>query len=350
MQPERRTLTVAQVEQYKGKLGFEHRSEEKLTLALSELVDTLEEFGHPPLQIHARESYRITLESDQFKSTLRLRRIPLRLGVRTPKAVPVPGAYIEVALVPNFPEACDREITEILLAMILKRMTEALDPLLVFWQDTAKALTSKEFLSAFTQSEPEIPEPLAPSPAIVVQEKVEDLHQSQADIVIEQAKQRAAKPADPSAPKETWSPAMVLEKSEKLFPAMSSSETRLWKADQARAEAEEERARGQALFGSVDEASPVLERHCDEIEQQRSTKLTSRFRRKRKPQSSYQTIFGNSRLDWVLAVPRALVSAPANLLRSADLVLSVRAVITAMVVLFLHGSGMVQAAARAFLP
>lgn len=343
---------MAKVEQYKGKLGFEHRSEEKLTLALSELVDTLEEFGHPPLQIHARETYRITLESDQFKSTLRLRRIPLRLGVRTPKGLPVPGAYIEVALVPNFPEACDREITEMLLAMILKRMTEALDPLIVFWQDTPKALTSKEYLSAFTQSEPAMSEPLAPSPAIVMQEKekAEDLHPSQANMVIEQAQQRAAGNAAPSTPQETSSPSNALEEKDKLVSSMSSSDARLWKADQARAEAEEERARGQALFGSVDEASPVLERHCDEIEQQRSTKLTNRFRRKRKPQSSYQTIFGNSRLDWILAIPRALFSAPANFLRSADLVLSVRAVITAMVVLFLHGSGMVQAAARAFLP
>lgn len=343
---------MAQVEQFKGKLGFEHRSEEKMTLALSELVDTLEDFGHPPLQIHARESHRITLDSDQYKVTLRLRRIPLRLGVRTPKGVPVPAAYIEVALVPVFADACDREISEILLAMILKRMTEALDPLVIFWQDTSKALTAREFLGAFAQNEQPEPEPIHDSPAITLAPVVQGDACAAAPAATALLQKATADQVPEIAPAAEHPPVLALPDAglKPISGKMAAATARLRMADQARAEAEAERARGQALFGSVEETSPLLEQHCEEIEQQLSPKLKNRFRRVRKTQSSYQAMFGNSRLDWILAVPRTLISAPGHLLRSADLVLSVRAVITAMVVLFLHGSGMVQAAARVFLP
>jgi hypothetical protein len=137
-------------------------------------------------------------------------------------------------------------------------------------------------------------------------------------------------------------------------------------ADEARAEAEAERSRGQMRFGSVEDATTVLEQHCDQIQmhlphsmahpmaRQKVHHTTRQYRQlpahNQQAATTYQSIFGKSRLSWLLAIPRALISATLNAVRSIDLVLSVRALITAMVVLFLHGSGMVQAAARVLMP
>lgn len=355
---------MAQVEQYKGKLGFKHRSEEKLALALTELVDTLEDFGHPALQIHAREPHRIGLDTDQYKVTLRLRRIPLRLGVRTPKGVPVPAAYIELVMTPVFPQNCDQEISEIMLAMILRRLTETLDPLVIFWQETAKALAAKEFLGAFERETPLEVEPLVASPAMVIADTssrdlaADQTESAAATALMEAALETAAQHSGSVSPRsaEADRSQLNLAPSAPAKPATktSSAEDRLRMADQARAEAEAERTRGQERFGAVETTSPLLEQQCDKIEQGQSTQLSRSGRRitgsRRRTHTSYQSVFGKSRLDWLLAPPRALVSASANALRSVDLVLSLRAVMTAMVVLFLHGSGMVQAAARVLLP
>ncbi|OIQ36605.1 MAG: hypothetical protein BM558_13675 [Roseobacter sp. MedPE-SW] len=338
---------MAQVEQYKGKLGFEHRSEEKLTLALTELLDTLEEFGHPAIQINAREPHRIGLDSDQYKVNLRLRRIPLRLGVRTPLGVPAPAAYIELAMTPCFPEACDQEISEILLAMILKRLTEALEPVVIFWQETNQPLTPKQFLGAFGSAEEQETEQVFASPAMVVQEETDAV--LAADALLEQVMAEASPVQTAPQPR-----AALAKVAERPDAKMSAAATRLWMADQARAEAEAERARGQARFGSADEATPVLKQHCDEIQPKpRRIKPRKKIRRSHlsaAQHASYQTIFGKSRLSWIWALPRSLLSMVTNAFRSVDLVLSVRALLTGMVVLFLHGSGMVQAAARVLLP
>lgn len=354
---------MAQVEQYKGKLGFEHRSEEKLTLALTELLDTLEEFGHPALQINARDPHRIGLDSDQYKVSLRLRRIPLRLGVRSPAGVPAPAAYVELAMTPCYPEACDQEISEILLAMILKRLTEVLTPLVIFWQDSNKPLTPRQFLGAFSPMEERSTEELFASPAMVINGEQEAV--LAADTLLEKAVTKSSSTSKsaaegsnklpvPAPVLNIERPILTMTQTDQPGPAMSAAEKRLWRADQARAEAEAERARGQARFGSADEATPLLEQHCNEMEAKpRRIKPRSKSRRKAlQPTShtSYQTIFGQSRLDWFLGLPRAVLRAVTSAFRSVDLVLSIRALLTGMVILFLHGSGMVQAAAKVLLP
>ncbi|MEP2717176.1 hypothetical protein [Pseudophaeobacter sp.] len=347
---------MAQIEQYKGKLGFEHRSEEKLTLALTELLDTLEEFGHPALQINARDPHRIGLDTDQYRVSLRLRRIPLRLGVRTPRGVPAPAAYIELVLAPTFPGACDQEISEILLAIVLKRMTQALDPLVIFWQETSKALTPQQFLGTFEQSSEVEDQALAESPAMIIDQAiskgsaplVQDCQASESCLP-EQSSPKHITPQRP-APQRTASQ-RVERKPES--PKISAAASRLRMADQARAEAEAERARGQERFGSVDEASTVLEQHCDEIQHLPARAKPWRSARPNPTHlghATYQSVFGQSRIARIIGLPHAMLSATANAFRGIDLVLSVRALVTAMVVLFLHGSGMVQAAARVLLP
>ncbi|WP_278922366.1 hypothetical protein [Pseudophaeobacter profundi] len=350
---------MAQIEHYKGKLGFNHRSEETLALALTELLDTMEEFGHPALQITAREPHRIGLDCDHYRVSLRLRRIPLRLGVRTPKNLPTPAAYIELKMTPSFHQGCDQEITEILLAELLKRLTLALDPLVIFWQETDKALTPKQFLGAFEQAETWAEPVLEPDATHAVEPKKEpaalacaqaapqnDMSSATADMVPQPLKRTASEPTitdtDADAAHSTTGR------------ARAAAADRLWKADKARAEAEAERARGQARFGSPDAVTPELERHLDELQPLPGRARLSRAAKPvpavAAPQVSYQSVFGKNRLHRLLALPRATVSTLTNGLRGVDLIFSLRAVLTAFVVLFLHGSGMVQAAARAFLP
>ncbi|WP_083097222.1 hypothetical protein [Pseudophaeobacter leonis] len=364
---------MAQVENFKGKLGFEQRSEEKLKQALTELLDTLEEFGHPALQINARDPHRIGLDCDQYKVTLRLRRIPLRLGVRTPQGLPAPAAYIELVMTPNFPTGCDTEISEILLAMILRRLTETLDPLVIFWQDSVRALTTKDFLGAFEPASAVETQPPAASAALVTsQPQPQQQNPAQPQdlapyALLEQA--RAVPPGvakDLQAPQASaahnrWSAETLIAEmpgAQKPTGRISAATARLKLADKARAEADAERSRGQMRFGSVEDGSTVLEQHCNEIQMLLPhPKARHKIRQnrqlpppKQRAKSTYQSIFGQSRLSWLLAIPRALLSATLNAVRSIDLVLSVRALITAMVVLFLHGSGMVQAAARVLMP
>lgn len=354
---------MAQVEQYTGRLGFEHRSEEKLTLALTELLDTLEEFGHPALQINARDPHRIGLDSDHYKVTLRLRRMPLRLGVRVPFGLPAPAAYIELALVPNFPEACDREISEILLAMLLRRLTEALTPVVVFWQDTSKALMAKDFLSAFASE----PTPPNNTPSLVPLECDADLQTvtepdvTEPDTVSDTGTENMAPDGTPPnrsaiSPRDRRIKALAARTSDLCDRAtapqgLSAAQSRLQLADQARAEAEAERARGRALFGSADAATPLLEQHCDEIQHKETGSRRSRYKRSAPRHASVlQDLPLKQAILKGVSLPQRALSATANALRGIDLVVSVRALVTAMVILFLHGSGMVQAAARVFLP
>lgn len=367
---------MAQVENFKGKLGFEHRSEEKLALALTELRDTLEEFGHPALQVNAQDTHRIGLECDDYQVTLRLRRIPLRLGVRTPPGIPAPAAYIELVLTPRFATGCDTEISEILLAMILRRLTEALNPLVIFWRDTNKALTCKEFLGAFQPLSPVKTQALAASvakgaPPVLPQNLSPYLLPKQALTVcpdIEKAQQSPDKSSPENsvphkaATQKPWTAETLIAErpsAKNTGPRRSKATARLTMADKARAVAEADRSRGQKRFGSVEDASPVLEQHCDEIQmfppchrpgQNRVGQNRYLAPHKRQTDTTYQSIFGKSRFGRLRAIPRVLLSATANAVRGVDLVFSVRALITAMVVLFLHGSGMVQAAARVLMP
>lgn len=369
---------MAQVENFKGKLGFEHRSEEKLALALTKLLETLEEFGHPAMQMNAREKHRIGLDCDDYQVSLRLRRIPLRLGVRTPPGLPAPAAYIELVMTPRFATRCDPEISEILLAMILKRLTEALNPLVIFWRETTKALTCTEFLGAFTpvtsvktpvacvktqapaartaMGTPR-PQPQKVAPYVLRQQPAALCPNSaEAPLSPQNTSLQSSAPDKPTRQKKRPAETLSAERAaaKKIAHNMSSSTAALAMADKARAEAEAQRSRGQMRFGSVEDASTVLQQHCEDIQMVPVSDTARQHRPFAGPNqqvdTTYQSIFGQSQLGRVLAFPRVLFSAMLNAVRSVDLVFSLRALIAAMVVFFLHGSGMVQAAARVLMP
>lgn len=358
MQPERRTLKVAQFEQYKGKLGFEGRSQEKLSRAMNAMLDTLEEFGHPAEQINARGSHRIQLDCDHYSVSLRWRSVPLRLGVRATRGFKTTAGLIEVLFTPHFPERCDQEITELLLACALQRMTEELEPLCVFWKGVETPISAKDFLAAF---KPQMPQEEEAALASEPHDASTDMLRSEPDLVNPRSDNTAAapisRPRRATAQSKPFSSAAPLPAAR----ALGHSETldqppswqRLKRAEQAHSQAETEQARGKAFFGSADETLPHLEKTCDRISKTPVSLASSPGPLKPKPielhsyqkqqQNLRQAMIGQNRIH-------SLWSAMTNALRGADLVMSLRALVTAVVILFLHGSGMVQAAARAFLP
>lgn len=140
---------MIQAERFKGRLGFKTRSDTLLNQGLVQAVDMLDDYGHPPAQINTRATGRIELESDQYRVVLRLRRLPLRMGFQIPAGIPAPAIFLDVTIERLFPTASDKEITELLLAVLLRRLSEALSPLLIFWQDAPKAMSRETFLAVF---------------------------------------------------------------------------------------------------------------------------------------------------------------------------------------------------------
>ena len=347
---------MAQIEHYTGKLGFDSRSEEKLPLALNALLETLEEFGHPAEQINARDPHKVVLECDHYQIALRWRSVPLRLGMGLARGGRPCAATIELGLTPLHPEAVDREISEIILAVALKEMTEVLEPMCLYWKGESAQISPKDFLKAFEAPRPA--EQTAPMVSKVKANKEQSQHPERAQL--SQGPQLEPEVlAEPAfATGATQHGAAQQAPSQALSLSETSQERRLRLADRARAEAEAERARGTACFGSAEAALPHIEEECDRISKA-PTDSASHVRAAKaiaKPiaatlATSYQSQQMQLRQAMLRQSPlRSLVSGLSQTLRGADLVMSLRALVTAVVILFLHGSGMVQAAAKAFLP
>lgn len=81
--------------------------------------------------------------------TVRLRRVPLRRSSKLTSSIMQPSALLELSLSPVFPGYCDQEISELLLAEMLRRLLPAVDATSVEWLDTEIALTCEQFLGVF---------------------------------------------------------------------------------------------------------------------------------------------------------------------------------------------------------
>lgn len=159
---------MAKNEQYTGRLGLESPESGTLSAAVSAVVDTLEEFGHPADKIEARAENTARLQCDHYLVTVRLRRVPLRRASRLPGSIMQPEALLEVALEPLYPDHCDQEITELLLAEVLRQLLPVVEATSVEWLETAITLSCEQFLSAFEaerQPRPVVEENLMPPPA-----------------------------------------------------------------------------------------------------------------------------------------------------------------------------------------
>lgn len=140
---------MAETVQYTGRLGLENRDSGTLSAAVTAVVDTLEDFGHPAEMIAARAENTARLQCDHYLVTVRLRRVPLRRTSKLPGSVMQPSALLELSLSPAYPGYCDQEISELLLAEVLRRLLDSVEATSVEWLDTEVALTCEQFLSVF---------------------------------------------------------------------------------------------------------------------------------------------------------------------------------------------------------
>jgi len=58
---------------------------------------------------------------------------------------------IEISLQPNFPNHCDVELSEMLMAIILYRLVNVLGAEQIEWMDPSATLTRKQFLGVFSK-------------------------------------------------------------------------------------------------------------------------------------------------------------------------------------------------------
>ncbi|WP_417475029.1 hypothetical protein [Leisingera sp.] len=215
---------MAENAEFTGKLGLESRDNATLGAAVSVIVDLLDDFGHPAETMEARAENTARLLCDSYHVTLRLRRVPLRRTSRLASHIMQPTALLDLSLTPVFPDHCDREISELLLAEMLRRLIENLEATSVEWQDAPVVLSCEEFLSAFTSSP-------APRPASTVA---------------------------PSAVVPAIAPLEVQAASPE---GHETTTPRTQKTLQRKAQ----RPRGRACFAPIDQAAPALDAHCDRV-------------------------------------------------------------------------------------
>lgn len=215
---------MAENAEFTGKLGLESRDNATLGAAVSVIVDLLDDFGHPAETMEARAENTARLLCDSYHVTLRLRRVPLRRTSRLASHIMQPTALLDLSLTPVFPDHCDREISELLLAEMLRRLIENLEATSVEWQDAPVVLSCEEFLSAFTSS---------PAP----------------------------RPASTVAPSSVV-PAIAPLEAQAAAPEGHETPTpRTQKTPQRKAQ----RPRGRACFAPIDQAAPALDAHCDRV-------------------------------------------------------------------------------------
>lgn len=215
---------MAENAEFTGKLGLESRDNATLGAAVSVIVDLLDDFGHPAETMEARAENTARLLCDSYHVTLRLRRVPLRRTSRLASHIMQPTALLDLSLTPVFPDHCDREISELLLAEMLRRLIENLEATSVEWQDAPVVLSCEEFLSAFTSSP-------APCPASTV------------------------------APSADFPAITTLEAQAAALEGHETPTPRRQKTLQRKAQ----RPRGRACFAPIDQAAPALDAHCDRV-------------------------------------------------------------------------------------
>ncbi|KIC17543.1 hypothetical protein [Leisingera sp. ANG-Vp] len=140
---------MAEKVEYTGRLGLEYRDSGTLSAAVTAVVDTLDDFGHPADRIEARAENTAKLQSDHYLVTVRLRRVPLRRASKLTSSMLQPAAFLELSLTSVYPSHCDQEISELLLAETLRRLLPEVEATSVEWLDSDVALTCEQFLSAF---------------------------------------------------------------------------------------------------------------------------------------------------------------------------------------------------------
>ncbi|UTS80800.1 hypothetical protein [Phaeobacter piscinae] len=317
---------MTQVDQYKGKLGFEIRDPDALSSGSTAVVDTLEEYGHSVRQFQSRNPNLIRLDCDHYRVELRYRRHPIKptqaSAAGTDSTETPLRSSLGVTLTPNHPDHCDVELSEMLLAMILRRLAEDLDVATVDWLHVPFTLTRDAFLGVFEDAETQV-ETHAEAVADHATLDISPVTEIAADIADSQAAKSSA-PLSPQTTPEADAPGAT-----PIDAALDTPPPSPQPATGAKPVANG-RLRGRACFEPVEVTVAQLEEHYAAMLQSPDTRATGRHavearnraRARAKavmtqPRSSGAAV---ARLGGLLAaMPQRMIATTSHLLRSPQL-------------------------------
>lgn len=265
--------------------------------------------------------------------------------MQIPPNTPAPAIFLDVSIERLFPRASDQEITELLLAVLLRRLSEALTPLVVFWQDAPIAMSLADFLGVFEGSED----------SATIQQSVQA--QAQAPIT---ARTRLSRPAasrkKPLGKGDAKRPAALQKQlcpSPFIDPGRARSRAKLFSSFGESHHKKQARAHGQGCFASVDDTADSLEQKCSHFGP-RSTSSPDQVIDLSAWRPSKTFTERQSIMAWTVTGLVAMLSAPiavllllVELMRGSRLKPRAQLLTVAIFVGLLQGAGMVQAAARA---
>ncbi|AHD09282.1 hypothetical protein [Phaeobacter gallaeciensis] len=317
---------MTQVDQYKGKLGFEIRDPDALSSGSTAVVDTLEEYGHSVRQFQSRNPNLIRLDCDHYRVELRYRRHPIKptqaSAVGTDSTETPLRSSLGVTLTPNHPDHCDTELSEMLLAMILRRLAEDLDVATVDWLHVPFTLTRDAFLGVFEDAETQV-EPHAEAVGDHATLDISPVTEIAADI----ADSKAAKSNAPLSPQTT--PEADAPVATPIDAALDTPPPVPLPSDGPKP-VENGRLRGRACFEPVEVTVAQLEEHYAAMLQSPDTRATGRHaveacnRARARAKAVMAHPRGGeaavARLGGVLAaMPQRIIATTVHLLRSPQL-------------------------------
>ncbi|MBT8155394.1 hypothetical protein KMP13_16265 [Epibacterium ulvae] len=318
---------------YKGKLGFSGQFADALSRATPIIIDTFEDHGHDVHTFVSRSAAAVSMDLDQFEVEVR-HRPRMKRGWKAPQC---DGDMLELRLAPLFPEVCDRELTEMLLAALLHNLVVELEAESVKWLDAPFLLTCNQFLSAFETIDPSdfdtpddarVPEAL-PGVFTLPEPDSDDFAYwdggaSAATTVLDRPK------ADPTTAPETTA---VVTYDRTLVEATTPQPTR---------------PRGRSVFEPVDVAVREIEHQCDEILMASHNDNGDTAGVTHTPLSSdtehRRGLFSVGNILTLAKQPVAKALHAFKCLRKSELRYSLQILALTAVALYLHSAGMVRAA------
>ncbi len=130
-----------------AELGLIGREACTLNDASSIIVSVFEAHGYDIQSFKTLPAHHLELQCSHYSINLSHRRslTPIRMPDGSPCK-----SHLQLTLTPHFPQAVDREISEILLVMCLQGIVEAFtDVVSIFWLNEPLAISRDEFLSVF---------------------------------------------------------------------------------------------------------------------------------------------------------------------------------------------------------
>lgn len=314
---------------FKGKLGFDGQFTDALSRATPIIIDTFEDHGHDVHTFVSRSASAVSMDLDQFAVELRYRP-RMRRGWKAPQCS---GDMLELRLEPLYPEVCDTELSEMLLAALLHNLVVELDVTSVKWLEAPALLTRNQFLSAFetidfdafdTSEDARVPQP-APGSYVFSYANDDDFSLWDSEETVTVLDQPTTRSAD------------------RLSPAITAHDRAFVNSTSHRRVG---RPRGRSVFAPVDVTVRALETHCDEILMASYIDLdeTAMSARASVTDSAYAQP-SSAKSWWSLASRPFLKALDAlNYVRKSELRYSVQILVLTAVALYLHSAGMVQAA------